>query len=452
MRERAVVHARIAARRRRDACGDPVVQRDAKRPHVRRPRIRVAGLLADAARRGRDARLRCVLRVADRVDAHVGRKRDVGRRHAITGAVSRDQRHRLQIRLVAAVGVHDLRARAVREAAIQDAVNRVGKRIGAHLVREREHHLGAQVPLVAAACRIGVAEAIVGCDKVRSGNVRAQAVEHDLPAFVGVETPIHKALEITPTLGIATPKRPLDPVAHGVLRRSITLKERDQVARRGEAERKHDRILRGIHELERRALIVRREERVRTIDPYRQIVDVRPHTRRHGYSVHEWSADELRVIVHDHVRLALVKRVGGKRQREIGARGVVEDLLGDRPGDDRAAVRIARDRQRCGESVRARSDEGRVLPAGPHDRVAAPHEETGAGAGCVGVGDARRRRRLVERGVRALVAAIHDIVEDFPAALAGIDGLEDEHVGRVLDHPPGVARRKLNVRHERIAR
>jgi hypothetical protein len=86
------------------------------------------------------------------------------------------------------------------------------------------------------------------------------------------------------------------------------LEERDQIARRGEAQAFDDRVLCRKYEFESRALIVGREEGGGAIDPDRRIVDVRPDARRYRHAIDQRTADELRVIVHDHVRHALVER------------------------------------------------------------------------------------------------------------------------------------------------
>ena len=62
------------------------------------------------------------------------------------------------------------------------AVDRAGELVLPHRVGEGELHLGRQMPLVAAAGGIGVAEAVVRRDRVSSRDVRAHAVESGVVA------------------------------------------------------------------------------------------------------------------------------------------------------------------------------------------------------------------------------------------------------------------------------
>ena len=79
--------------------------------------VRVARLLAHPARTRRHVRLRAMLRAADVIDTNV-----VGQRDVTTEAIRRHERERLQIRLVAAVGMHHLRTRVRNEATREDAI------------------------------------------------------------------------------------------------------------------------------------------------------------------------------------------------------------------------------------------------------------------------------------------------------------------------------------------
>ena len=274
-----------------------------------------------------------------------------------------DERDRLQVRLIAAVGVHDLRTRRIGEAPLHDSVDRAGELVLPHRVGEGELHLGRQMPLVAAAGGIGVAEAVVRRDRVSSRDVRAHAVEDHPAGLVGVEAPVQEALQVATALRVATPEGESDRAAHRVLGRVVVLQERDQVTRRGEAEGEHDRVLGREDEFERCALIVRRQERMGAIDAHGGVVEIRPGVGRNGDAVDQRPADELRVVVHHHVSLALVQCRRVIRQREVSAGRVVEDLLDDHLVDDRTAVGILGDRQRRSEPIGRGADDRGILPA-----------------------------------------------------------------------------------------
>ena len=340
-----------------------------------------------------------MLGAADRIHPHVGRQHDVGRGDPVARPVGGHQRNRLEIRLVAAVGVHDLWAGACSLAAREDAVGDAGERVGAHFVGEGELHLGAEVPLIAAPGGVGIAKAVVGGDRMRAGDMRAHAVEHDVSVFVGIEAPVQESLQVAAALGIAAPERVLDRLAHGILRGSVVLEERDQVAGRGEAKGQHDRIFRRIDKLERRSLVIGCQERIRAIDPDRRVVDVGPDRGRYRHAIDVRPADELGMVVHHHVGLALIETGCPVRQCDIGTVRIVEDLLDDHFLDDRAAAGVAGDRQRRGERIGARADDCRVFPPRPYDGIAAPHQQAGARPSRVGIGDIRGGGGLIEGGV-----------------------------------------------------
>jgi hypothetical protein len=114
--------------------------------------------------------------------------------------------------------------------------------------------------------------------------------------------------------------------------------------------------------------------------------------------------------------------------------------------DNRAAVRVARDRQPGKGSIIPWRNESLVFPTGKDERIAAAHEQA---APCVG-----RRRRIVAahavEGTVSLVAAIDDIIEDSLVALRHVHGFDNVHIGRIFDHAVGVARRQVDVGNEGV--
>jgi len=64
-----------------------------------------------------------------------------------------------------------------------------------------------------------------------------------LPGFVLVEAPVSESFQVSTALGRAVRDHVLDRAAQGIFRRSIVTQERNDVARRGESEPQHLRIL-----------------------------------------------------------------------------------------------------------------------------------------------------------------------------------------------------------------
>ena len=174
------------------------------------------------------------------------------------------------------------------------------------------------------------------------------------------------------------------------------------VAHRGEAEAVHGRVLRGVREL---VDVVDDEVAARQADRGAGGVVVpaaRRNLDRHVVEVHAMRQ----------LRLGLVEVRGRIAQGVRRAAG--HDVLVVRPGD-RRAVRVLRDRQ-SDRRVEVRAvGAGRLVPAAPHHRVAARHQErvrkhvrVGDRAGVVAAAaDTRERGPCLAAAVRRFV---HDLV------------------------------------------
>ena len=156
-------------------------------------------------------------------------------------------------------------------------------------------------------------------------------------------------------------------------------------------------------------------------------------------------------VMHSHREVGLGLVQGCRRVREDPRhrRAVVDDELLERGADDRRAIRVPRDRD--GNRLTAAAGQHTGVPTARYEGVTLAHEKAVAGV-------SRRRwivdhrgRGIVQQAEGEVVAAVVDLEKDSVVTRGRVDRPQDVEVRRILDHPPGVARRQRDIGDDRIA-
>ena len=287
----------------------------------------------------------------------------------------------------------------------------------------------------------GLREAHVHADAAAAADPVEDAVDHPAAALVLVEAQRLVVVEIARRLRDREGQRVLDVARERVGITKVVgpgvAQEGNEVARRREAQARHERVLGDVGELVDRAL---QERAARQLDGGAGVRGVVPAARG------DVGRRLAQVRLHGEPRLRLVE--GGRRigERARRCRGVVEDDVLVRRARNRRAVAVRRHRHGDGEVVVA--GWRRDVPAVPRQAVALVHQER--------VARIRRGGRVVAaaravEGAEELVAAVVDLDEQLVVAVAQIDRLQDVDVHRVLDVAARVARRELDVGDDPVA-
>ncbi len=287
-------------------------------------------------------------------------------------------------------------------------------------------------------------EPVVHVDAVARRDPLHQAVEHLLAVLGLVEAEVPEVVEQPSGLRDDFRVDPLDVPLQRIGRAEVVGRLVPQpgvpVPDGGESQPVHGRVVGRVREL----VDVVRDPACRDQVDRRSARVVRP-TRRGNHRGHV-----VQVNAMGQRRRALVER--GRRivERERG-RSRHHDVLVRRPGD-RRAIGVLGDRQRD-RRVEARSAGARrLVPAAPHHRVAARHQE-----GVCQHGRVRDRAGVVAAGHATEVsprfaAAVRRLVHHLVRAATEVDRLEDVEVERVLDLAAGVPRRELDVHDHGVLR
>ncbi len=278
----------------------------------------------------------------------------------------------------------------------------------------------------------GLAEAQVEvAGALAAGDVHQDAVEHPALGFVLVEAEIEKLAQVAPALRGAEGIGVRDVAGAGVavLHRGVA-QERHDVARREEAEPDDRGAGRRVDDLINLArLETRGEGDVGGVgdDTSRFQPGERPVLPRDraGRGVVAVAHQQHRIRVAEvAARVGAVAAVGKQldRARHAGLEAHQQ------PAGDRTSIALRLRDLDAHQPFRRRHV---VLPAAPHDRVAAPHQEAVAGIGRGAGSD--RPRHAVERRQRQSVAAVRHVEEQPVTAAPRILRHQDAEIGRVVD-------------------
>src|SRR2546425_10989985 len=428
------VERRVEARRRLRPVDHPLAKREQQRPLMPDKRVAVGAQLAGGREAGQHRRrlgervAAAVLRAGELVDPDLGGNRDVVLAEGIGGV----QRHVGLPPLGVGVRVGDLGAGVGPAAAVELPGPDIRQLVMAHAprlgrLRTRVLLLAVLRPRQPGRLREpDIERAAVG------GLVRDRPFDHLAVVLGFVEAELDERPDPAAALGRAVDQGVLDRVAQGI-RRALhgrqllalavavavavaVAQEGDEVARRGEAQSHHSRVLRRVEEL---VDVVRVETTLQT-DLLRA---------RDAGEGHRRAVRECPLAVRDELAQVVLMDAPGERGAAVaGADGLVgggfgdvlrtrrhaKDVLGSHPAGDLGAVTVPGDRQRD-------LDAGRQIafPADPRHRVALTLEEPVAGVG--------RAAADVQVG-DALVPTVHHVVDQRVVAAGRVDGLEDREV------------------------
>ena len=284
----------------------------------------------------------------------------------------------------------------------------------------------------------------------RARHDREERVEHFPPVQILVEAEMHEITQHPPALRNAEPHSMTHHAAQRVRGRDIVVKERHQIADRGETRAHHLGIAGRMDEFINRAAVV--IGRTRDLDM--TVIEVAPgQTLRCGARV---------PLPHPHGQAGLGRVEGGGRIGQRAGEDTIryfphegiartaqtlgDELVAAGAGDRGAAT--GGDRERGVQPAGSGGNAG--LPPAPQHREPMPHQEPipalGRAVQDLPLGAA------VEAGQRQFAAAVDGIVEQPAIAVGQGDGLQQPKGGTVFHPSAGIARRLVQVDDARVQR